>query len=236
MHVWNNLDDSADLAYRLANLGYSVVLAPATNLYFDMAYNHDAAEPGHNWAGYTDLFDVFHFDPYGMAGKDQISLTSAGKSNISGLEATLFSETMRDPDRLSYMMAPRLFAMAERAWSRPEEPGDWSIFANQLGKQLLPRLDYEVAWLKYRIGPPGLTRLNGKVVANPELPGFVHRYAFDVSVPNAGSPILTGPMSAPGRITVRAFNQRGRGGRPSILESETSAPLSPSLLQERDTP
>src|SRR5690606_21878455 len=37
--VWNNLGDNVDLAYRLANTGYQVVLTNVTNFYIDLAYN-----------------------------------------------------------------------------------------------------------------------------------------------------------------------------------------------------
>ena len=55
LYVWNDLDDAEDLAYRMANAGYRTILAPATHLYFDMAYNKNPDEPGVNWAGYTDM-------------------------------------------------------------------------------------------------------------------------------------------------------------------------------------
>lgn len=39
-YVWNNVWGwgQEDLAYRLANAGYKVILAPVTNFYFDLAY------------------------------------------------------------------------------------------------------------------------------------------------------------------------------------------------------
>src|SRR5207249_2898124 len=68
-YVWNNVPGwgAEDLAYRLANGGYDVVLSPVTNLYFDLAWNPNPAETGLDWGGYVDLrkpFDLIPFDEY----------------------------------------------------------------------------------------------------------------------------------------------------------------------------
>jgi hexosaminidase len=36
-YVWNNVAGAEDLAYRLANAGYDIVLAPVTRMYMDMS-------------------------------------------------------------------------------------------------------------------------------------------------------------------------------------------------------
>lgn len=226
LSVWNNLGGSEDLAYRLANAGYDVVLSPATNLYFDMAYGRDAAEYGHNWAAYTDLEDVYRFDPLRMAGTDAAgatSLTDAGKAHIAGLEGTMFSETMRAPWRIDYMLMPRLLGLAERAWSpQPDSrmegrPDGWSIFTSQVGQQVLPALDADLPDLAYRVPPPGLTLADGRVLANSGLPGLILRYTTDGSLPTAASPQVSGPIAEKGTITVAAFTRNGRSGRASVL-------------------
>ncbi len=237
LHVWNNLKGSEDLAYRLANAGYEIVLSPATHLYFDMAHSRDAAEPGHNWAGYADLFDVHGFDPFRMnkdsAIPDLAPLSPAGRMRIAGIEGTLFSEMLREPARLDYMMAPRLLALAERAWA--PEPSwateadtgvadrlrhrDQSVFANQLGRRALPRLDVERPDLAYRIPPPGLVVRDGQVLANFEMPGFVLRYALGGETPDVNSPIVDGPIRDKGLVTVAAFSRNGRRGRLATIRN-----------------
>ncbi|WP_349322598.1 family 20 glycosylhydrolase [Asticcacaulis sp. MM231] len=234
LYVWNNLAGSQDLAYRLANTGYQVILAPATNLYFDMAYSYDPAEPGHNWAAYTDLKDVYTFDPMAMTNigsEPQTSLSAAGRANITGLEATLFSETIREPQRIDYMLMPRLLALAERAWApepawaRAADPvtadalraADWSSFANSVGKQILPGLDADMPNLAYRLPPPGLRRDGARILVNTQLPGLTLRYTTDGRLPDTTSPHVTGPITEKGLITVAAFSHTGRSGRASSL-------------------
>lgn len=242
LFVWNNLDGAEDLAYRLANAGYRVVLAPATNLYFDMAHNKNPDEPGVNWAAYVDLDTVYDFvpldyirkaaaDPTRTPGKD--GLTDYGQRNIRGIEGTLFSEAMRDPARIDYLLMPRMLGLAERAWApdpawAQEADGvkaaqlhaaAWSSFVNQIGKRVLPRLDAERAGIQYRIPTPGLKRVDGRVLVNHQLPGFTLRYTTDGSEPSAASPIVTGPIVARGVVQVAASDRNGRQGKSSRVDN-----------------
>src|SRR2546426_1016986 len=65
-YVWNNVPGwgAEDLAYRLANGGYDVVLSPVTNFYFDLAWNQNPEETGLDWGGYIDLRKPFDFIPF----------------------------------------------------------------------------------------------------------------------------------------------------------------------------
>src|SRR5207247_634993 len=65
-YVWNNVPGGGaeDLAYRLANGGYDVVLSPVSNLYFDLAWNENPEETGLDWGGYVDLRRPFDFIPF----------------------------------------------------------------------------------------------------------------------------------------------------------------------------
>ena len=235
LYVWNNRGINQDLAYRLANAGYGTVLAPVSNLYFDMAHDRSPAEHGVNWGGYVDLDTVFDFKPFDFLdqGSGKERLTEQGKANILGLEATLFTETVYDQARLYYLSMPSLLALAERAWAADpawaREPDaaaaerlrmrDWSVFANQLGKRVLPRIDGEREGILYRIAPPGLTLDQGRVLANHQLPGMTLRYTSDGSEPKAGSPVVDGPIGGKGTIRVAAFARNGRSGISSQIDN-----------------
>jgi len=248
-YVWNNVPGwgAEDLAYRLANGGYKVVLAPVSNLYLDMAYTKNPEEPGLFWGGFVDVdkpFDFIPFDYYRntkedargnplpagvFVGKDR--LTDYGRDNIVGLEACLWSETLREDGRLEYMLMPKLLGYAERAWApdpdwaREADAGKaaalhqeaWSRFANMLGKRELPRLDWEGWNLDYRIPTPGLKIVDGAVHCNLQLPGFTLRYTTDGTEPGAMSPAVQGPIPASGVVRVAAFDGRGRKGATSTL-------------------
>jgi len=241
-YVWNNVPGGGaeDLAYRLANGGYDVVLSPVSNLYFDLAWNQNPEETGLDWGGYVDLRKPFQFipldyyrnvpvDPSVFAGKDR--LTDYGRAHIVGIQGNLWSETLGAEGRLEYMLLPKLFGLAERAWApdpdwaRERDPARadslyreaWSRFVNVLGQRELPRLDREVPGVNYRIPTPGLKVADGMVHCSVELPGFTLRYTTDGSEPTARSSEVRGPIPFRGTVRVAAFTTTGRKGHTAHL-------------------
>lgn len=237
--VWNNTTGAEDFAYRLANAGYDIVLAPVTSMYMDQSYNANPEEPGVNWGGYIELDTVYDFTPFDMLknaspdariGKD--GLTDYGRTHVRGLEATLFSETLRDPAGIDYLVMPRLLAVAERAWapdpawaietdpakSAAQHRAAWSGFVNALGQRVLPRLDLEHAGVDYRIAPPGLLLDGDRVLVNHVLPGITIRYTVDGSTPTTASRLVDGPIREHGVVQVAAFDRNGRRGLVARLD------------------
>lgn len=252
LHVWNNVIGwgAEDLAYRLANGGYKVVLSPVSNQYFDLAYNSSYYEPGYKWGGMVDVDKPFYFIPFdflknvkedgqGMPIKNldqtkMIRLTDYGKSNIVGLQGLLWSENNISTERLEYMLLPKLFGLAERAWAKEPEwamgeysvlndlyyTNAWSLFTNVLGKRELPRLNYYNGGYAYRIPEPGLKLKDGKVFANIQLPGLQIRYTKDGSDPTSESSVYLGPLSEKGKFHFAAFDDLGRSSRVVHIENK----------------
>jgi hexosaminidase len=219
--VWNNSlgDGQEDLAYKLANAGYKVVLSSVTNLYFDMAHYKSFDEPGFYWGAFVDVDKPFSFIPYDYFKNTKVDknglplnrnifigkqrLTDYGKSNIMGLQGCLWGENIKNPQRMEYMIFPNMLGLAERAWAAdPQwatEPDTtksnagyqqaWSNFVNILGKRELPRLDYLNGGYDYRIPKPGVILKDGKYLANMQLPGFVIRYTTNGKDPDAKSTV-----------------------------------------------
>jgi len=239
--VWNNVLGwgAEDLAYRLANAGYKVVLSCVTHLYFDMAYYKSFDEPGYYWGAYSDVDKPFSFIPYDyfknskedrlgnvldrsiFNGKER--LTDYGKQNIVGIQGLLWSETVNSPERLEYMMLPKLIGLAERAWAptptwttEVDEKAyekAWSIFTNQLGKRELPRLDYFAGGFAYRLPTAGAMVEGNQVQANVQLPGLTIRYTTDGSEPTANSAVYSQPLPVSKRIKMKVFGANGRAGK-----------------------
>ncbi|WLT33443.1 family 20 glycosylhydrolase [Geothrix sp. PMB-07] len=248
-YVWNNMIGwgAEDLAYRLANAGYPVVLCPVSNLYFDMAYDPDPREAGYYWGGFNDLDKPFRFipldylrnttedrlgapvDPKVFVGKDR--LTAYGAECIAGIQGCLWSETLTSPERLDYQLVPKLFALAERAWApnpawatepdaakaEAQYQAAWGTFASTVGLKELPRLDAEGPTFRYHIPTPGLKVEQGLIYANLQVPGFTLRYTTDGSEPGPTSPVWSAPVSLHGTIRVAAFNAKGRRGLSSSV-------------------
>jgi hexosaminidase len=250
-YVWNNAVGGGmeDLAYRMANAGYEVVLCPVSNNYLDMAWNKNPEERGLDWGGYVDLRKPFEFipfdyyrntrydfrgnpvDPALFVGKDR--LTEYGRANVVGIQGNVWSETLGGDGRLEAMLVPKVLALAERAWAADPEwarekdaskadalfAEAYSVFANVVGKRELPRLDLETPAWPYRIPKPGLREEGGQVRASLEIPGFVLRYTTDGSEPTAKSPQLHGPAPVAPQMRVAAFDTNGRKGHTAKLTS-----------------
>ncbi len=244
-YVWNNVWSwgMEDLAYRLANAGYKVVLAPVTNFYFDLAYEKDADEPGLYWGGYLNEEKPFYFHPfdYYKTAKEtpdgkpldpniferKERLTEFGRSNIVGMQAQIWSEKINSAESLEYMLLPKLISFAERAWA--QDPAwatstdttaqqrlyqqHWNVFVNKLSKDELPRLDHYAGGFQYRIPPPGALVENGIVTANVFYSGMTIRYTTDGTEPTIKSPLYSKPLQQKGIIKFAAFNSKGRKSR-----------------------
>jgi hexosaminidase len=245
VYAWNNAWGSGkeDVAYRLANAGYDVVLANAANLYFDLAYAKDPQEPGYYWAGFVETRHAFGFcpldmivsaaiDPMGQAVPPErlaamARLTPEGRRRIVGLQGQLWGENARSRDRIEYLAAPRIVALAERAWA--PDPGwcaiadsqartramddAWNEFANRLGQRELARLDRAPLAYGYRLPPPGAVAAGRTVHVNVALPGLALHYTLDGSEPDAASPRYTEPVAAgpdAAVFKVATFDTRGR--------------------------
>lgn len=250
LDVWNNMLGwgAEDLAYRLANAGYEIVLSPVSNVYFDMCYYKNFDEPGYYWGGFIDVDKPWQFIPYDYyrnARKDKFNndlpasffeqkerLTDYGKQHITGMQGLLWSETLVNPQLMEYMLLPKLLGLSERAWSADpawaseEEPmagsaywKDWSVFVNRVGKRELPKLDHLSGGFGYRIPTPGLTVEHGIVKANIQFPGLELRYTTNGKEPDLKSRIYTGPITEKGVIKVKAFNTKGRGGRTAEVKN-----------------
>jgi hexosaminidase len=191
-------------AYRFANDGIPVILAHATNLYMDLAYNKDPDEPGYYWANFVDeekTFTYQPFDVYANATHDRWGapftpdpswerLTEEGRRNILGIEAQLWAENGKAPEIREYQAFPKLLGVAERAWNREtptpaQMPAAWDVFVNTLGQVTFPLLShYQPVGLpgvgvNYRIPLPGGRIENGVLRANVRNPGMTIEYSRD---------------------------------------------------------
>ncbi|WP_136518681.1 family 20 glycosylhydrolase [Cellulomonas telluris] len=94
-----------------ARAGARFVLSPASRVYLDMKYDADSPL-GLEWAGHVDLADAYCWEPEDV-------LPGLPPGAVLGVEAALWTETLRTLDDLTTMLLPRLAAVAEVAWSAP---------------------------------------------------------------------------------------------------------------------
>lgn len=131
-------------------------------------------------------------------------MTEKGRAHLLGIKGGLWAETVVSEDRLDYMIFPRFFSLAERAWSprRSYESEsafdldafnkDYSALLNKISEDELPRIHSVVA---YRLPAVGVKEENGKLYVNTEYPGFDVYYTTDGSVPTQDSRRYTDPVN-----------------------------------------
>jgi hexosaminidase len=103
--------------------GAKLVLSPASKVYLDMKYDA-GTELGLPWAGYVEVRDAYEWDPATL-------LTGVEEHDVLGVEAPLWSETLRNITAAFYMAFPRLPALAEVGWT-PAADRDWEDFRRRL--------------------------------------------------------------------------------------------------------
>lgn len=247
LDVWNNLigGGQEDLSYRLANAGYPTVYISANNNYFDMAWDRVFEEPGLRWASYADLYQSYTFLPehffasiaYSVNGakyekghfNKKVRLNEKGRSNLMGIKGGTWAETIVSEERLDYMVFPRLFSLAERAWSPPKPyedenkfdiitfNKDYSAFLNKVSKEELPKIQ---SFVKFRLPAVGVKEEQGKLYANTEYPGFDIFYSVDGNIPTRQSLKYNGPIAFEAGKTYKftVIDNTGRHGTVSVIE------------------
>jgi hexosaminidase len=121
--------DSANAA--VAN-GTKLIMSPSPRTYLDMKYT-PSTELGLHWAAYIEVRDAYDWDPATYA-------KGVTEKDILGLEAPIWSETVRNIGAVMYLALPRMPAVAEVGWS-PQAGRSWENFRNRLAAQA-PRWNY----------------------------------------------------------------------------------------------
>jgi hexosaminidase len=103
--------------------GSKVIMSPADRTYLDMKYDADTPL-GLDWAGYVGVRRSYDWDPADR-------LPGVGEESLLGVEAALWSETLRSLADVQTMTFPRLPAVAEIGWS-PRAARDWASFRRRL--------------------------------------------------------------------------------------------------------
>lgn len=255
-YIWNNLFDH-DLSYRLANAGFKIVLCNVSNFYFDLAYDKDPNEAGLYWAGFVNEKNAWTFAPFDLTktttrdamgrplnlvyessgdGKHEVvieRLRKEAQSNVIGVEAQLWSETVKGREMMEYYVLPKLMGFSESAWAQPrvwetiEQKGSrdqeiergWSAFATGLGQRELPRLSYLNGGYNYRVPVPGAIVDKGVLKANTAYPGLEIRYTLDGTEPTRDSPLYTHEIPVTAAVKLRCFDSAGKGSRSISLNA-----------------
>ena len=255
------------VAHTLANQGWQVVISSPDVTYFDFPYAVDPEEGGYYWGTrVSSTRKVFEFMPDNLPAHaefwpdrenkpyeadDQAKAADGQHAayaplrngvRFHGLQAQIWSETIRSDAQVEYMLFPRLLALAERAWHQADwelpyrhdgfrynrdskqfdearqaaRQRDWQRFAGLLASREFAKLERQQ--IGYRLPTVGAVIRDGQLHAN--LP-----YRLDGAGEAAGLAIeyrqssgdwqsYRGPVAITGAVQVRATSTDGqRKGR-----------------------
>jgi hexosaminidase len=123
---WNVDPSKASLAAQAVRQGATVIMSPASKAYLDMKYE-PSTRLGLHWAGYTSVRDAYAWDP-------STQVAGVKEAEVLGVEAPLWSETLKTVADADYLAFPRLIGIAEIGWS-PRAGRSWREYRLRLAGQ-----------------------------------------------------------------------------------------------------
>ena len=114
-----------------AKQDHDVIMTPENPLYLNHAQskNEDSVTQG----GYNPVENVYNYEPVPSV------LTEKQAAHILGAQGNMWSEHLKNEQKLDYMLFPRITALSEVLWS-PKEKRDWKNFEKRL-PGILEKLD-----------------------------------------------------------------------------------------------
>lgn len=109
-----------------AKQNHNVIMTPGGWCYFDHSQNKP--EDSVTIGGYTPVDKVYSYEPVPK------ELTGDKAKYVLGAQANVWTEYMKNTNKIEYMIFPRLSALSEVLWS-PKEQRNWSSFEKRLGTQ-----------------------------------------------------------------------------------------------------
>ena len=117
-----------------ARQDHDAIMTPGSHCYFDHYQANSETEPL-AIGGYTSLEQIYSYNPV------PDTLTEYEASHILGAQGNVWTEYMKTPEYVEYMVLPRLAALSEVNWSSKK---DWELFKEKIQKHFIiyDRLDY----------------------------------------------------------------------------------------------
>ena len=95
-------------------MGFDVIMTPNTYCYFDYYQSQDQDKEPFGIGGDLPLEKVYSYEP--LEGLD-----AEQSKHILGVQANLWTEYIATPEHLEYMLLPRMTALSEVQWCKPED-------------------------------------------------------------------------------------------------------------------
>jgi hexosaminidase len=108
----------------VAKQGHAVIMTPGNPVYFD--HTQALAEDSVTIGGYNPIEKVYAYNPLPTE-------IPASKANlVLGAQANVWTEYMKNEDKITYMIFPRIAALSELLWT-PLDKKNWTEFEKKIG-------------------------------------------------------------------------------------------------------
>ena len=182
-----------------AHLQHEVVMTPEKFVYLDY---YQSLNPNEQTAagGYTPLGKVYGYEPVPVALKPEET------KYIKGVQANVWSEYLTNGQKAEYMIFPRIFALAEIAWSSKADR-NYAGFLNRLRlqKPMIQQLKINAAEVFDEITDTVSVAENGVLVSlKSTMPNAEIRYTTNGKIPDKNSIAYQNPVSVSKSGTLKA--------------------------------
>ncbi|PKQ62653.1 hypothetical protein BZG01_16865 [Labilibaculum manganireducens] len=208
---------------------HDVIMTPGSHCYFDHYQDVNYIEPT-AIGGFTSLQKVYEFEP------TPSELNEDEAKYILGAQANIWTEYMHTPDRVEYMLAPRICALAEVVWSSKGQR-NWNDFQDRMNHHYELLHKYEIN--SFIQAPHGGVNKNF-FFDQMEMPFEVKlqdaeiRYTLDGSNPDVNSKIYTKPLVIENTTTIKTqtFHESGLKSKIRTIECVKISPLVSDTISE----
>lgn len=214
-------------ALKAAAQGHRFVMTPARLLYLIRYQGPQWFEPL-TYFGNNTLKDIYAYEPVQKNWKPEY------EPLLMGVQGSLWTEFCNHPSDVTYLLFPRLAAVAEVAWS-PKGSKDWPSFVAALDGYLAHLQAKGILYARsmYNI-QHAVTPADGalKVELTCERPDVEIRYTTDGMEPGAASDLYEGPLTLDGNAVLKCatFRDGQKTGRTLELPLEWNLATAKPLL------
>ena len=211
------------LAQEATEAGHEVVITH--NYYFDLYQGSPEFEPV--TYGYLPIEQVYTYEPV------PVTFSPEQQQKVLGVEGCLWTENVYDSKKAEYMLFPRLFALAEVAWTSPARR-NWPQFQRRIPAMMEWLDKYDTQYASSVFDP------NIQVIGDQyhkslqcnltqQVPYGNIYYTTDGSSPTLDAPIYEHPFSLKKACEVRAAAFLPNGKQSKVL----SLKFQPSLASNK---
>ncbi len=213
-------------ALKAAEKGHRFIMTPARIMYLIRYQGPQWFEPL-TYFGNNTLKDVYDYEPVQKEWKPEYA------SLLMGVQGSVWTEFCRKPEDVDYLLFPRLAAVAEVAWTQPDQK-DWALFLKGMDRYNEHLAEKGVVYarsmynIQHQVTPEnGVLRVKLECIR----PDVEIRYTVDGGEPTASSSLYTDSLTITATQTVKSatFAQGEQMGRtlvlPVVCNNATGKPI-----------